>query len=137
MRPSNRRRVNSIEARGIREENNGKQLVVSSQVRLKLNLKKGKIQYFRWEELKKLLSPYNAKPLTFIVSDDYFTKKMFNPSFYKYRSILKSLGLLFDKKKVAVLSTDQKFSVTQQKLKSNQENTLKDYLVAKKQIVDI
>ena len=62
---------------------------------------------------------------------------MFNPSFYKYRSILKSLGLLFDKKKVAVLSTDQKFSVTQQKLKSNQENTLKDYLVAKKQIVDI
>ena len=90
------------------------------------------------EELKKLLSPYNTKPLTFIVSDDYFTKKMFNPSFYKHRSILKSLGLLFDKKtKVAVLSTDQKFSVTQQKLKSNQENTLKDYLVAKKQIVDI
>ena len=63
---------------------------------------------------------------------------MFNPQCYKNRSVLKSLGLLFDKKtKVAVLATNQKFSVAKQKLKSNQEHSLKKYLVEKKQIMDI
>ena len=57
------------------------------------------------EELKNLISPYNAKPLTFIVSENYFTNKMFNYLSYKNNSVLKSLGFLFDKKtKVAVLS---------------------------------
>ena len=90
------------------------------------------------EELKKLLSLYTHKALTFVVSEEYFTKKMFDSHFYKNCSLLKSLGLLFDQKtKVAVFSKDKNFSVQNQKLKSNQEHILKNYLVAKKQILDI
>ena len=90
------------------------------------------------EELKNLISLYSPKPLTFIICENYFTQKMFNPDFYKGRSILKSLGLLFDKKtKMAVFSKDKNFSVKTQKLKQNHEYILKDYLTTRKQIVDI
>ena len=90
------------------------------------------------EELKKLISLYTVKPVTFIVSENYFIKKLFDVRFYKNKSLLKSLGLLFDRKtKVAVLSKNKNFSVQTHKLKANQEHILKDYLTAKKQLVDI
>ena len=90
------------------------------------------------EELKKLISSHTVKPITFIISEDYFTKKMFNSRFYKDNSLLKSLGLIFEKKtKVAVFSKNKSFSVRTQQLSGSQEQILKDYLTAKNQIVDI
>ena len=90
------------------------------------------------EDLKKLISPYNPKPVTFVVSKDYFTKQMFDPSFYKNRFMLKSLGLIFENKtKVAVISEKKDSSVQNYKLKPNQEQSLKDYMVGKKQIMDL
>ncbi len=90
------------------------------------------------DKLKALIAPYSAKPLVFIASEEYFAKKMFSPSFYKPRSLLKSLGALFDKKtKVAVLSANKNFSVAREKPAPDQEHILRDYLIAKKQIIDI
>ena len=63
---------------------------------------------------------------------------MFDSHFYNSQSTLKSLGTLFDKKtRVAVLSKNKNFSVKTQKLKQHQEHILKDYLIEKKQIIDI
>ena len=91
------------------------------------------------EELKQLISLYSFKPLTFVLSKDYFTQKMFDSRFYKNRSVLTSLGLLFDKKtKVAVFSKNKNFSVKTHTFKSYpQEQILKDYLVKKKKIIDV
>ena len=90
------------------------------------------------EELKQLVSSHTMKPVTFIIGEDHFTKKMFDSRFYKDNSLLKSLGLIFHKKtKVAVFSENKDFSVRAQKLIRSQEQILKDYLVEKKQIVDI
>ena len=86
------------------------------------------------EELKELISSYTLKPITFIISENYFTKKMFKPDNDKY--LLKTLGILFDKKtKLAVLSKNKDFFIAKFKLK--QDQALKDYLVTKKQIIDL
>ena len=85
------------------------------------------------EELKKQISSHTMKPLTFIVSENYFTKKLFNPLLFKKNFLLKSLGFLFDRKtKLAVFSKDKTFSVKTKKLAYKQEHLLKDYLVSKK-----
>jgi len=89
------------------------------------------------EELKALISKYTTKPITFIVSENYFKKTMFK-SHLKNRSLLKSLGLLFDKKtKVAVLSENKKFSVKTEKLTDTQTQALKSYLTSKNQILNL
>ena len=88
------------------------------------------------EELKKLISLYAFKPCVFVLDQNYFTKKLFNPKSYKNTYLLKSLGELFDRKtKLVVLSEDKNFSVKICKLKENQ--ALKDYLIDKKQILDL
>ena len=88
------------------------------------------------EELKKLISLCTSKPCHFIIDESYFKSKMFNSSFYGSAYVLKVLGELFDKNtKLAVLPQSQKFSVKAYKLKDNQ--ILKDYLVEKKQILDL
>ena len=90
------------------------------------------------EDLKKRLSSYSSKPILFIIHEDHFTKKMFDSRFYNIKSPLESLGLLFEKKtKLAVLSKNKNFSVKTHKLKGDQEQMLKDYLVKKKQILDL
>ena len=90
------------------------------------------------EELKNQISSHTIKPLTFIVSENYFTKKLFNPLLFKKRFLLKSLGLLFDKKtRLAVFSKNKNFSVKTKELAYKQEHLLKDYLVSKKQVIDI
>lgn len=88
------------------------------------------------EELKELISSYTLKPIIFIVNENYFTQKMFKSNDRKDKYLLKSLGILFDKKtKLAVLSKNKSFFVAKFKLKKDQ--ALKDYLVTKKQIVDL
>ena len=89
------------------------------------------------EGLKRLISLYSSKPLVFIISEKYFKDRVFDPRFCANHFLLKSLGSFFDNKtKLAVLS-GKGFSVAGHKLKSNQSQALKDYLVARKQIVDI
>ena len=88
------------------------------------------------EELKKLVFPYTVKLCHFVIDENYFKSKFFNSDFYASVYFLKILGELFDKKtKLAVLSQNQRFSVKTCELKDNQ--TLKDYLVGKKQILDL
>ena len=88
------------------------------------------------DELKKLISPSIVKPCHFIVDENYFKLKLFNSSFYKRASFLKIVGELFDKKtRLAVLPLNPNFSVKTFQLKDNQ--MLKDYLVEKRQIVDL
>ena len=88
------------------------------------------------EQLKKLVSLYTFKSCHFIIDESYFKLKMFNSNIYNSSCFLKILGELFDTKtKLAVLPQNQNFSVRTYKLKDNQ--MLKDYLVEKKQIVDL
>ena len=90
------------------------------------------------EELKKLVSLYIDQTLVFIVSQDYFTNKLFGPSANKNESLLKKLGLIFDKKtKLAVFSKNKTFSLQEKNSKKPQEERLKNYLISKKQIMDI
>ena len=90
------------------------------------------------EDLKIRLNSYNSKPLLFIISEKDFKEKLFDSRFYKNRFLLKSLGTIFDRKtKVAVLSKEKGFSVEKYKLKAQQEQILKDYLVQKKQILNL
>ena len=88
------------------------------------------------EELKKLVFPYTFKPCHFVVDESYFKSKLFNSKNYASDYFLKVLGNLFDKKtKLAVLSQNKNFSVKTCKLKDNQ--ILKNYLLEKKQILDL
>ncbi|MCY4321723.1 MAG: hypothetical protein OXC37_04910 [Bdellovibrionaceae bacterium] len=88
------------------------------------------------EELKKLLSGYTFKPCYFVIDESYFKSKLFNSKIYTSGYFLKILGELFDKKtKLVVLSQDKKFSVKNYKLKENQ--ILKNYLIDRKQIVEL
>ena len=88
------------------------------------------------EELKKLVFPYTVKPCHFVIGENYFKSKLFNSDFYPSVYFLKILGDLFDKKtKLAVWPQNQRFSVKTCKVKDNQ--MLKDYLVEKKQILDL
>ena len=90
------------------------------------------------EDLKIRLASYSSEPLVFIISEKDFREKLFDSRFYKNRFLIKSLGSIFDKKtKVAVLSSEKNFSVHKHKLKADQEQTLKDYLVQKKQILNL
>ena len=90
------------------------------------------------EDLKLRLNSYSSNPLLFIISGKDFKNKLFDSHFYKNRFLLKSLGNIFDQKtKVAVLSKEKSFSVEKYKLKAQQEQILKDYLVQKKQILDL
>lgn len=90
------------------------------------------------ESLKARLAAYSPEPLVFIISEKDFKEKLFDSRFYKQRFLLKSLGIIFEKKtKVAVLSEEKSFSVHKQTLALHQEQILKDYLVQKKQILDL
>lgn len=86
------------------------------------------------EELKRLIAPHTEQPITFVVSEDYFKNQMFDCK----NNLLKSLAEIFDKKtRVAVLSQNKNFSVQKQKLGDSKNLILKDYLIAKKQIIDL
>lgn len=89
-------------------------------------------------DLKKRISSYTNKTIHFIVSEDYFTKKMFNPRLHKNQSLLQSLAEIFNNKtKLAVLSKNKNFSLQTKKGNQNQDQTLKNYLISKKQILNI
>lgn len=89
------------------------------------------------EKLKSLISQHTTKPIVFVVSESYFTKKMFSLR-TKSKSLLKFLGLLFDQQtRVAVGSKNKKFSVHTQKTLDPQAQSLNKYLMAKKQILDL
>lgn len=92
------------------------------------------------KELKKLCSLYTTKPLFFVLSEQDFNKKIFQPSYYKKGSLLKNLGDLFDNEtKLFVCpktAPSKKDSLKKTTLKKGDTaTTLKDYLLDKKQIL--
>lgn len=90
------------------------------------------------EGLTKQLKLYKPKSLVFIVSEDYFKKHLFDPSFYKDYSVFQALGRLFDKKtKLMILSKDKTFCIKTEQLKFKQENLLKNYLIQKNLIENL
>ena len=90
------------------------------------------------DELRKQLSYYSSKPFVFVVDEAFFINNLFNPHFYKNKSLLSSLGLLFEgKTQLAVIGKSKNFSVSTYKIKNEPANLLKNYLVKKKQIVDL
>lgn len=90
------------------------------------------------EKLKLRISQYTNKPITFVISEDYFKNTMLNPKAYKSKSLLKSLGLLFDNKtRIAVLPESKNFSVKTYQLAESHAQNLKNYLIAEKQVLDI
>ena len=88
------------------------------------------------KKLKKLCSLYSFKPISFVISEEDFTEKIFNPKYYKEDSLLKNLGELFDNDtKLLVLSKNQDFSLKNHSVKGS--SVLKNHLINQKQILSL
>lgn len=88
-------------------------------------------------QIMQLIRTYTNHDITIVVSQEFFSKKMFSSLYYKTDSLLKSIGLIFDSRtKVKVSNQNKSFSVKTINSK-NKESKIINYLISNKKISNL